>query len=90
MITAVDTNVLVDVFQNDPVHGAASADALRRCMREGPLVVAEIVWAELAALFASPDRLDAQMARLDIRLLPGTRETAACAGTFAVTGLVSG
>lgn len=52
MITAVDTNVLLDVFAADPRHGAASRDALRRCWAEGSLIACEIVWAEVAAAFA--------------------------------------
>ena len=81
MITAVDTNVLVDVFHDDPEYGRASAEALRRCLREGQLVVSEIVWAELAALFPSPELMEEQITRLGVRFLPGTKETAACAGS---------
>ncbi len=35
MITAVDTNVLLDVFGAAPKFSSASAEALRRCLREG-------------------------------------------------------
>jgi hypothetical protein len=37
VITAVDTNVLLDVFGADPKFSPASAEALRRCLREGHL-----------------------------------------------------
>lgn len=43
MITAVDTNVLLDVFGADATHGARSAEALRRCLHEGALVAGEAV-----------------------------------------------
>ncbi|HEY8953902.1 MAG TPA: hypothetical protein VIP78_15240 [Candidatus Dormibacteraeota bacterium] len=43
MITAVDTNVLLDVFTADARHGAASRDALRRCWAEGSLIACEVV-----------------------------------------------
>lgn len=51
MITAVDTNVLLDVFTADPRHGPASRSALSTCGDEGLLVICEVVWAETAAAF---------------------------------------
>ncbi len=52
MITAVDSNVLLDVFANDPGHAARSLAALRSCLGEGSLVACEVVWAEVEAAFA--------------------------------------
>lgn len=80
MITAVDTNVLVDVFGDDPVFAEASANALRRCTHEGRLVACDIVWAELAALFPSRAMLEEKMDRLAIGFLPLEREAACLAG----------
>lgn len=51
MITAVDTNVLLDIFGADATHGIRSANALRGCLREGALVACEAVWAETAVAF---------------------------------------
>jgi predicted nucleic acid-binding protein len=51
VITAVDTNVLLDVFGADTTHGMRSAEALRRCLREGALVACEAVWTETAEAF---------------------------------------
>jgi predicted nucleic acid-binding protein len=51
LITAVDTNVLVDVLYPDPTFGPASAAALRECLEAGALVACEVVWAETAAGF---------------------------------------
>jgi predicted nucleic acid-binding protein len=51
MITAVDTNVLLDVFGADPEFGQRSAEALRACLREGRLVACEVVWAETASFY---------------------------------------
>lgn len=51
MITAVDTNVLLDVLTADPRFGTASRRALARCIQEGSLVACEVVWAETAAAF---------------------------------------
>jgi len=80
LITAVDTNVLVDVFRNDPVFCAASAEALRQCLREGRLVCSDIVWAELAGLFESENALREAMETLGVDYLPMNREAAILAG----------
>ena len=61
MITAVDTNVLLEVFTADPRFGPRSREALRRCRAEGGLIACEIVWAELGGAFA-----DGAAARLDV------------------------
>jgi len=54
MITAVDTNILLDVFTADGAHGPRSAAALGRVRQEGAIVACDIVWAETAAWFPSP------------------------------------
>lgn len=48
MITAVDSNVLIDVLGPDPTHGPASASALREALGVGALVACDPVWAEVA------------------------------------------
>lgn len=80
MITAVDTSVLIDVFRNDPKYGAASAESLRRCIRTGRIVVCEVVYAELAAVFPSTPAFQAAMNRLPLDFLPMERDSAALAG----------
>ncbi|MCX5768791.1 MAG: type II toxin-antitoxin system VapC family toxin [Candidatus Hydrogenedentes bacterium] len=80
MITAVDTNVLIDVFRDDPSFAEVSSNQLRRCTREGRLVACDIVWAELAALFPSRKMLEQQMERLAINFLPVQHEAACLAG----------
>ena len=51
MITGVDTNVIVDVLEPDPVHGSASRDALARCLGEGTVLACDVVWAEVATIY---------------------------------------
>jgi predicted nucleic acid-binding protein len=58
MITAIDSNVLFDVFLPDPVFARSSRSALEKCSEEGGLVMAEPVYAELAAWFPSQENLD--------------------------------
>lgn len=51
MITAVDSNILLDVLGADPTYGPPSANALRTAIREGRLVACDVVWAEVAGSF---------------------------------------
>ena len=80
MITAVDTNVLLDVFTNDPEHGEASAGLLRKCIAQGQLVLCDIVWAELAAAFPTGKAMGDALAPLGIEFSPLNAEAAMLAG----------
>lgn len=80
MITAVDTNVLLDILAPDAVFGPASANAIRASMAQGRLVACEVVWAELVPHFASPAATRAAMARLDLEFSVVTEESALEAG----------
>jgi predicted nucleic acid-binding protein len=53
VITAVDTNILIDILEPDPVFGQASKQALRRCLREGSIIACEVVWAEVVTAYSS-------------------------------------
>ena len=76
MITAVDTNVLLDVFGADLKFSRASSDALRRCLREGALVASEVVWAEAATVFGDARRFRDAMHKLPASFSPMTEEAA--------------
>jgi len=80
MITAVDSNVLVDVFREDPQYGAGSENALRRCIENGNIVACEVVWAELAGLFSSRKTMCNQMDLLGVGFSPIDRDAASLAG----------
>ena len=51
MITAVDTNILLDVLIHDEVHFKKSKELLDEQLGKGQLVICEIVYAELASQF---------------------------------------
>ena len=55
MTSAVDSNVLFDILLTDPKFGQASEQALRACLRDGPVLVCAVVYAELAAAMAADD-----------------------------------
>jgi hypothetical protein len=54
VITAVDSAILIDIFQDEPGHAAASADALDEAQTAGPVVACEVVWAEVSGRFGDP------------------------------------
>jgi len=76
VITAIDTNVLLDVFGADPKFAPASSEALRRCLKEGALVASEVVWAETATVFRDPEHFRDAMRKLLTSFSPMTEEAA--------------
>lgn len=82
MITAVDTSVLIDVFGADPRFGAASADALRRCLNEGAVVACAPVWSETRVAFASDDAFLHAMGTLGVGFSAALELSATLAGTI--------
>jgi predicted nucleic acid-binding protein len=66
LITAVDTNVLIDVLGSNAEFGPASSRALRRCLGEGALLACEVVWTETVAHFNSNQAALATLARLRV------------------------
>lgn len=80
MITAVDTNILIDIFGADPTYGASSRDALIRCTDEGALIAGDAVWAETTAAFSTQEAAAGALAVLGVGFSPLTSESAAAAG----------
>ncbi len=80
MITAVDSNVLFDVFGPDPVFGPSSANAVRAALREGRLLACEVVWAEVAGWFPSPSAAQEALNRLNLEFSALSLEAALEAG----------
>ena len=70
MITAVDTNVLLDVFLSDAPHHAESREAIRRAYDAGAVLVCDIVYAELVPAFGDRAALDQALAEINARLSP--------------------
>ncbi len=74
MITAVDTNVLLDVLIPGAPHGDESDRALAEAVRAGALLISEPVYAELAAHFGDKADLDRFLTDTGIRLEPSGAE----------------
>lgn len=79
MITAVDTNILLDIFGADPTFGPQSKEAVRSCLGEGTLIACDVVWAEVASFFPSSEAAQDTMYRLGIEFSPILLETSLAA-----------
>lgn len=82
MITAVDTNVLLDVFTGDADHGPTSRDALGTSLHQGTIIVSDVVWTETSAAFPAPEAASSAMAALGA-VYTATAQEAAEAGALA-------
>ena len=77
MITAIDTNILIDILEPDPVFGQASKQALRRCLQEGSVIACEVVWAEVVTTYSNKKKQAADvLSRIGIEYSPMTLEAA--------------
>jgi predicted nucleic acid-binding protein len=66
LITAVDSNVLIDILGADPTFGPRSLSEARRCGHEGVLIACEAVWAEVLAAFPNPAETEAALRRIPL------------------------
>ncbi len=76
----VDTNVLVDVFQNDPEWADWSIAQLRAQAQIHELAINAVVYAELSAAFERYEELDEAITGLDLVLLEIPRPALFLAG----------
>ncbi|MBI2082797.1 MAG: PIN domain-containing protein [Deltaproteobacteria bacterium] len=75
MITAVDSNILFDIFLPDPEFGLNSKQALENQFTQGSLIISEIVYAELAAYFGLQSFLEDTLETMKVRLVPSSPKT---------------
>ncbi len=62
-MTLIDTNVLLDLVTDDPNWVAWSTAQLDAAALRGPLLINDIVYAELSVRFSTIETLDAPMPR---------------------------
>jgi len=74
MITAIDTNVLLDILVPDPEYFERSLEALEEAANAGSLVVCDLVYAELCVHFQHQADCDQFLQQNDIRVEALTRE----------------
>ena len=70
MITAVDTNVLLDIFIPDDRHGPVSRERLAAAYSAGAIIVSDIVYAELVPAFGDRSSLDSALSEINATLSP--------------------
>lgn len=70
MITALDTNILLDLLLPDEPHGGAAERLLALAAQDGAVVICEPVYAELGHSFSNGQDLKAFLADTGVRLLP--------------------
>jgi len=80
MISAVDSNILLDFFNRDPEFGISARDALRACAAEGRLLACDVVCAEIAGCFPSLGLLHQAMDETGIEFSALTLESTYEAG----------
>jgi predicted nucleic acid-binding protein len=74
MITAIDSNILLDILVPNEAFYDASATALQDAAGEGSLVVCDIVYAELCIHFETQRECDAFLESNEIRVQALARE----------------
>ncbi len=70
MITAVDANVLLDIFTASDRHGPQSKERLVAAYDAGAIVVSDVVYAELVPVFRDRAALDSALLELGATLSP--------------------
>jgi hypothetical protein len=66
-MTLVDTNVLLDLFTNDPEWAEWSIRQLDSAATRGPIAVNEVIYAELSIRFRAIEELDAALTKVNVR-----------------------
>jgi predicted nucleic acid-binding protein len=67
-LTLVDTNVLLDIVTADPSWLSWSRSRLAMAALAGPLVINDVIYAEVSVRFESIDALETALSGLGVRL----------------------
>jgi len=81
-VTALDTNVLLDVLVEDPQFGEASARAIAEASSSGPVVVCDVVVAELRPFFTDDAELERFLVETGVQFDPVSLRAALRAGAL--------
>ncbi|MFN3548335.1 MAG: type II toxin-antitoxin system VapC family toxin [Mesorhizobium sp.] len=66
----VDSNVLLDLITGDPVWAEWSVDRLDVAARSGPLVINDVIFAELSVRYARIEALELFLSEAGLELVP--------------------
>jgi len=67
-VTLIDTNILIDILTSNSAWRAWSVEMLDRQSAAGDLLITDVVYSELAPLFATSELLEAAIGDLDVSL----------------------
>ena len=70
MITAVDTNVLLDAIENNPQFAAQSQEWIDIALSRGDVIICAVVYGELVPSFDSKADMDARLRSIGVALSP--------------------
>ncbi|MGO4872225.1 MAG: type II toxin-antitoxin system VapC family toxin [Roseiarcus sp.] len=79
-MTLVDANVLLDLVTDDPAWSAWSLARLEEAALVGPIVINDVVYAEISTRYARIEDLDSMLAEAQIRIAPIPRSALFLAG----------
>ena len=79
-MTLVDSNVLLDVVTDGQTWAEWSQGQLERAALEGPLVVNDVIYAEISTRYATVDAVDSMLSDLNIEVVPTPRAALFLAG----------
>ena len=79
-MTLIDTNVLLDVVTNDPDWADWSIDQLETAALRGPLLINDVVYAELSVRYERVERLEAFLTEAGLDLVAMPRSALLLAG----------
>ena len=68
MITAIDTNILLDILIPDQTHFASSKTLLDEYVTKGQLIICGLVYAELSSQFFDEQELQTFLSDTGIRI----------------------
>lgn len=80
MITAIDTNILLDILASDEEHLLKSKKLIEMYNEKGSLIISEIVFAELASQFSSEKIIKEFLSETSIRLIHSSEKSLSLAG----------
>ena len=80
MITAVDTNILLDILLADKKYFADSKNLIDTYIEQGQLIISEVVYAELSSQFTSESELKYFLSSTAIKLVHSNEKTLALSG----------
>ena len=79
-MTLVDSNIVIDILGGDPTWWQCSVQWLCERATHGPIVINDVIYAELAAGFLARSQLDEELATMRLSIAPMSKSALFAAG----------